>query len=460
MIQSSENSLVLPLRTSGVIFLLILAASVSVFVPPLLVLASLVAVALVWAIFRYPIAALGLVIAFMPIDFMAIATGKFFGLPKMTLISACTKEIPLSLLALFLWWRNRFKPTVPDWLLLGCFSLACLRTLFGGTAAGLWLDFSFIFPYFIGRITILTAAQEQLWARCAVWIAAILSALGLFEVFIFGEGPRTLLYLAVDTGGTTEQGTLTASFHGQGFVGMREAATMVGPNSFGVLCMIALILWWVYCRSPLPATMIVTGLICCVTRADWFGTVAAIPVLAVVMGQRKRFFLYGALALSLFVASIPILGLKDYLSLSKTGGDLSSEYHQDAVTNGLKFAAEHPLGAGNSDLNPGALNQNSNATIFETTYPYLAAEYGIVVGTCFVAFLFSATCSVWRIQSRLGYAALGILIGISVVMIFALTLNDRRLAYWVFFPVGLAIRSGQTETSSDEHADGLLPSHS
>ena len=285
---SSENPYTSSFRASGVAFVLILAASLSLIVSPLLVLATLGAAVFLWTIVRRPTTVLGVVLAFMPLDFMAIALGKFFNLPHMTLVSLCTKEIPLFLLAVVLLRRNGFRPTSPDWWLLGSFFIACVRTLFGGTWVALWTDFNFVLPYFIGRMTILSEVQERAWAKGAVWIAATLSILGLVEVFIIGDGPRTLLYLALDTGGT-EGGKLTASFSGEGFTGLREAATMVGPNSFGVLCMLALILWWVYLRNPLPAGMVATGLICCVTRADWIGTAASISFLAVIMGQRKRF---------------------------------------------------------------------------------------------------------------------------------------------------------------------------
>jgi hypothetical protein len=439
-VRQLENSLGTAFRNSSVVFVLLLAASLSLFVSPLLVLVTVVAGVLLWMIFRHPTTALGAVLAFMPIDFMMVAVGKFFGFPHMTLISVCSKEIPLLLIAAFLWRRNGLKSTAPDWLLLGCFSLATLRTIFDGSLLALWTDFNFLFPYFIGRVAVLGQEQEQLWARCAVWIAAILSILGLVEVFVFGEGPRTLLYLAVDSGGT-EGGALTASFRGEGFAGMREAATMVGPNAFGALCMIALIVWWVYCRNPLPACMIATGLICSLTRSAWIGTAVAIPLLAVAMQQKKQLFLYATLALTLFAASIPILGLSDYLFLSQKGKDLSTEWHREGIVNGLKYDLDHPLGSGNAKLNPIVLNQDTTVTIFETTYPYFAAEYGIATGVCFVGFLFSALYVVWGTRSRLGYVAAGILVGISIVMIFAIPLNDRRLACWVFFPVGLALRA-------------------
>jgi len=316
--------------------------------------------------------------------------------------------------------------------------LALIRTLFGGTLLNLAVDLGFILPYAVGRVAVLTAQQEHLWARCAVWIVGILSVLGLAEVFIFGEGPRTLLYLAIDS--ETEGGQLTTPFHGAGLLGLREAATMVGPNGFGALCMIVLVLWWVYSRNPLPAGMAAVGLICSVTRNAWLGTALVIPLLALMMQQKKRLVLYAALALGLFVISIPVLGLKDYLSLTKTGQDPSAEFHQDQILTGLKYDAEHPFGSGNK-LSPLVAKEQSNALIFETTYPALAAEYGIPAVLCFLGFLYISLRLVWRSKTQLGYAAVGILVAMCVVMAFTNPLVDRRLMCWAWFPIGLAVRS-------------------
>jgi hypothetical protein len=196
---SSENPYSSSLRVSGLAFVLILAASLSLIVSPLLVLATLAAAVFLWAIVRRPTTVLGVVLAFMPLDFMAIALGKFFNLPHMTLVSLCTKEIPLFLLAAVLLRRNGFHPTAPDCWLFGCFSIACVRTLFGGTWFALWTDFNFVLPYFIGRMTILSESQERAWAKCAVWIAATLSMLCLVELFIIGDGLKNLFYFALDT---------------------------------------------------------------------------------------------------------------------------------------------------------------------------------------------------------------------------------------------------------------------
>jgi hypothetical protein len=430
-------------QISVVVCIVAIIGLLSVFVSPLWILAPLLGIALLWLVFNYSISALGIVLAFMPFDFLAIGLGKYLGLPHMTFVSVCDKEGVLILLALLLWRKNGFKLASPDWFLLACFILAVIRTAFGGTLLGLLADFAFIVSYFTGRVAVLTPEQEHLWAKCAVWIVGILSVVGLTEVFIFGEGPRTLLYTVI--GSETDAGQLTASFHGAGFSGLREAATMVGPNAFGVLCMIALIIWWVYSRNPLPASMVAVGLITSVTRSAWLGIAGAIPVLAVIMQQKRRFAIYTTLALALFVASIPVLGLSDYIFYNKTGQDTSAQSHERDILDGLKYSAEHPFGSGNGSLSPLALEQDSNANIFETTYPDFAAEYGIAAALCFVGFIFSAGRLLWRSQSQLNHAALGILVGISLVMVVALPLIDRRLSTWALFPIGLAVRSSVTQ---------------
>lgn len=218
---------------------------------------------------------------------------------------------------------------------------------------------------------------------------------------------------------------------------------MIGPNGFGALCMVVLIIWWVYRCNPLPAFMTAVGLVCSVTRSAWIGAAAAILLLAIRLGQTKRFFLYTALALSLFVAAIPVLGLSDYVYMNKTGQDVSAEGHKEQIVDGLKYAADHPLGAGNGKLSPTVFKQEGNTTLFETTYPYVAAAYGIAVALCLVGFLATTLYRLWRLRSPLGHAALGILVGMSVVMIFTLPLIDRRLGCWAWFPIGLAVRQSQ-----------------
>jgi len=449
--QVLENPFGSAFRISGLILIVLLVASACLFLPPLLVPAIFIPAACLWLIFRHPIGALGALLAFMPVDYMVIELGKFFHLPGMTVVSACTKEVPLVLLLFILWHRNGLRLVAPDWFLLAAVMLAALRTVLNGSFVVWGTDFQFVLPYAVGRVTQLTHEQESRWAKRAVWIIAVLAVLGMSEVFIFGGGPRTMLYLATDS--VTDNGTLTSAFGGTDFVGLREASTMVGPSYFGALCMIALILWWLYCRNPVPAVMAAAGLVCSITRSAWIGTALAITFLAAALEQWKRWALYVGLGLVMFAASIPILGLSDYLSAFRTGQDTSTEGHVVSTLTGLQIALEHPLGAGNAKVGARASGENGNADITESTYLSLAAEYGIVALVCFIGFLSSATWRAWRTHSQLGRAAIAIMVGVGVMMTILLMHTDRRFNCWVWFPVGLAVRHFCDSAKPESHEE-------
>lgn len=434
-----ENPFAAAFRRGSFLLVVLLAASLSIFVSPLLILATILGFAAVWMIFRFPTSILGAVLAFAPIDYMVIEFGKLFKLPAMSVVSACTKEVPLLLLLLILGRRNGLKLATPDWFVLGLLILAVLRTLLDGSLLNLVTDFQFVIPYAIGRVAVLSSQRQCQWAKRAVWIVAILSVLGMIEIFVLGSAPRTFLYLATE--GSTEGGRLTASFFGAGFAGMREASTMVGPPNFGALCMIAMILWWVYARNPVPAAMIAAGLMCSVTRSAWIGSAVAISLLGILMNQTKRLMVYFLLGIALFIAAIPTLGLRDYLFLTKTGQDPSAESHRDSILGGLDFIAGNPFGGGNIRVGPRPAEKNGNALLVETTDLAFGAEYGVLALICFVGFMLSALRLVWPQHSQLGYAAVGILVGLGLAMSVLLLHDDRRLACWEWFPVGLAVRS-------------------
>lgn len=434
--KSLENPFASTFRISLAGFVLVLASLLCLFVPPAVVFVPLVVAASIWAVFHRPVRMLGVVLAIMPIHFLPIMIGQFYGVPHMTVISACTKEAPLILLALILWRRNGFKPLTPDWLLLACFMLAVVRTALGGEVGGLLLDFEFLIAYFLGRVTIVTAIQERLWAKGAVWIAAVLSVIGMAELLILGDGPRKVLYALV-----TAEGILPASFGASMFEGLRAASTMVGPPSFGALCMICLIIWWVYLRQPLPAAIIAAGLVCALTRSAWIGTAAALSVLAFRLDQKKRFIGYAAVALVAFIAAIPFLGLADYIFHTRKGTDESEQVHRESELRGINYVITHPLGSGAGTVGPVALANDKNAVVTENTYLAFAAQYGIPASLCFAGFLFTALRLAWQKQSRLAHVAVGILIAFGLMMTVFLVHDDFRLACWVWFPVGLYLRT-------------------
>jgi hypothetical protein len=437
---SLENPFVRPFHLGLGISVIIAAVLLSVVLRPWIVIVPTAGAALLWMLFRYPTSAMGLFLAWMPFEFLAVMSGRFFGVPMIEVVSK-TKQPLLLLLILILWQRNGLRFAMPDLFLLGLFIIASIHKIFGGEFAAFQDDFAFLLPYFAGRVTVLTATREQLWTRCAVWIVALLSALGMLELFVFGEGPRTLLYLALGNAISVEEGGLTASFHGTGYGGLREASTMIGPPEFGALCMIVLIIWWVYRENRIAGGIVAVGLVCALTRSAWVGTAFAFLVLAVAMREGKRLTLYAVLSLAIFAAAIPILSLTDYLYFTKTGQDTSTEWREETILTGIQYIAEHPLGTGVGSIGGRAIVGNKNALVLETSYLSFGGEYGIAALGCFLGFLLSAFRIVWHERSSLGFAASGIMIAVSVMMIVFILHTDFRLNCWIWFPIGLAVRS-------------------
>ena len=396
---------------------------------------------LLWLAFRYPVIGLGLSLAFMPIFPLTFLVAKFFGPPYIGLLEGCDRVVIL-LFTYILWRRNGVRFIASDWLLLGCFAIAVLRLAFGGTPLGLLTDFNFLIAYAAGRVTILSGERESRWAKRGIRLVAVLAVLGMVEVFFIGEGPRTMLYLAVANGGTEGQ-SLDAAFHADRYLGLRESSTMFGPLQFAPLCMAALVLWWVYCRNWAVAAMILGGLICSVTRSAWVGTAVALPVLALLMGQTRRLMRYGMLCLALFLVAIPVLGLGDYLTSTKMGQDPSQQSHEESLLDGVNYVVLHPLGVGPGNIGKWAVRQDKNAVGIEDTYLTIGAQYGIPALLCFVGFLVSIVRTLGKERTRSSYAAIGIVAGFSTLMVFVALHDVFPLACWLWFPVGTAIRSAQ-----------------
>jgi hypothetical protein len=434
-IVASENPFLRALWLSCAVFTLLIATTLHILgVSLVFLIVSFTAVALLGLVFRYPMAGLGAVLVFMPIYPVAILVAKFFG-PSFMMSDAVTAldRVALLLVTLSLLWRNGIKLKTPDWFLLAAFALALIRFAFGGTLFPVLYDFDFIIAYAAGRVAVLTLEQQQRWASRGVWIVAILSVVGLFEVFLFGPEPRAVLYSVVKDA-VTEGQVLNGTFRAEGFTGLRESSTMIGPLQFASLCMVGLIVWWVYRRDWLTGAGIAIGLVCSVTRSAWLGTAVAIPVLAIIMSQKKRLLICIALALSVFIASIPVMGIKDYLAATRSGDDPSAQGHQDSLLAGLDYTLKHPLGSG-----PG--NVGAFASVFvENSYLTIAGEYGIPAAFCFMAFMFTALRLAWRTRTPLGFVAVGVIVGFGTVMMVSPLHDVFSLAAWIWFPVGLLVR--------------------
>jgi hypothetical protein len=430
------------IRTCLGVFVFLVACVLRVFGVPLApIILFLVLIILIAVGSRNPITALGVVLACMPIYPVTIMVVQFFG-PSFMLSDAVTAadRIALLLVTGILWRKNGIELKGPDWFVLAAFLFATVRLAFGGSFFAVLYDFNFLIAYAAGRVAVLSVAQQERWASRAVWIVAVLSVVGLAEVFLIGEGPRTVLYLAVKDA-ATEGGMLNGSFRAEGFNGLRESATMLGPLQFASLCMVGLVIWWVYRRDWWTGSAIAVGLLASVTRSAWMGTALAIPVVAFITNQKKRLLICAVLGVALFIASIPVVGLKEYLSVMKTGQDPSAQGHQQSIFSGLQYSFEHPLGTGPGTVGPVATVTNLRGVFIEDSYLTLAGEYGIPTALCFIAFIFSTLRLAWRDRSLLGNVSVGILLGFAAVIAVSPLHNVFTLSTWVWFPVGLLVRS-------------------
>lgn len=452
--QSFERPSGLPLGVSIGAFALLAAIALKFFFAPIVVgvpILSQLAVVLawtltlgtaaavfVWGLLNQTVPMLGIVLALMPLQFLFFILGNIYGLPHMGGISAAMGEVPFLLLACILLRRNGVKLGAADWFLIAFFTLGLIRTAFGGGIRGFIIDdFAFLIPYTAGRMTVLTESRKHLWARCAVWIAAVWAAVGVVEALVFGEAPRRALYALA----LPEMDDPLDFFHSTGFEGMRAASVMPTPTVFAALCMVALIIWWVYLRNPIPAGLIFAGLICAVTRSAWIGTAVAAFVLALRMRQKKRLATYALIGVVGFAVAVQFLNLREYLFLTSTGQDVSQQVHRSTLLSGLEYVGRHPLGTGAESVGPRIVEKDAAALHFESSYLILAAQYGLLAGLCFVGFLLAAMGQTWKDRTPLGYVASAVLIGFGLMMFFLPMHEDYPLDCWVWFPVGLAVRS-------------------
>jgi len=119
----------------------------------------------------------------------------------------------------------------------------------------------------------------------------------------------------------------------------------------------------------------------------------------------------------------------------------------------LEYVSTHAFGVGPGNVGKYAVKDNKNAIGIENTYLTFAAEYGIPTSLCFGAFLLTVLQVLWRERTQLSYSAIGIVVGFGTVMIFAALHDVFPLACWLWFPVGLAVRSsvdaGARRTSAE-----------
>lgn len=379
----------------------------------------------------------GIFLLLIPLQWLVIALLQVSGVSQYELISAM-KEVVL--VATVIWFAYRapgVRLTLPDIILGAMLMLVVIEQLFYTDIKAMRDDWEWALPYMLGRVLPLDAAMQAKWAKCAVWMCAVLSIVGGAEVLFLGPGFRLFL-LSVVEGDLT----LPPPFLADGYSGLRAASTMVSPLSFSALCMIALVLWWTYMNNPIPAAIIATGLVLTVTRSAFIATIAALLVIGIRRREPARTAMLIAFVAAAIAIAIPSLDLYRYLGNTfSPGADASLVGHADSVSAGIDRMLEYPMGTGAGTASPRKLASNASAFDIESTYLSFAVEYGMVVGVLFVGFIVFTLWRILRVKKPIGYAAFSILLGFSFLIAVGPLHQDITLGCWVWVPVGIAITS-------------------
>jgi len=393
---------------------------------------------------------IGVFLALVPLQWLVIAYLQYQGVPGYKMISAL-KELFLVLMILWCLYRSsRLSLTLPDLLLATALLFVSFEQLFHTDPMGLRDDWEWVLPYMLGRLIMLSPKMQALWAKCAVWMCAVLAVVGAWEVLYLGPTPRLLLVNAAQ--GDTK---LPPPFLATGYAGFRAASTMVSPLAFSALCVVAIILWWVYMKNPIPAILIGTGLVLTITRSAMVAAAVGVCVIAIRRKERFRIAVFGVVAVVGLLAAIPSLDLEQFVNRTfMAGGDLSIVGHQLSIVQGAKQMMERPLGLGAGTVGPRVLAGNPSALNIENSYLSMAIQYGVVPAFLFAGFVAACFLRLYRLREPIGYAAFSILIGFGLLLGQGPLHLDLPLACWVWVPVGMGVaRASQVESTATNVLD-------
>jgi hypothetical protein len=436
------------LASSG-LYCLVLWGLVVLGLPPVtiaLILGGTLAIAggmfLVW---QYPVKVCGLLLLTVPLNFLLVACLKFIHSPLATPIAATKEGGATALIIVFLLKRRRpLRLLLPDYCLLILLAFVGIRQVLGGTIGpvsyymggtvfnALRVDFDWVLLYVVGRLLLLDEQTMDRWSRAAIWLISLLTLGAAYEIFILGPEPRQLLYAS-----TFADQPFPTSYVALGYGYIRASATLVGPLEFGVLCMVALVVLFAYERPVATAILPMAGLILSVSRASIIGAAIALFVLAV---RRQKFIKFAAtlfVVVALLAYLIPLLGLTDLVSSSFNKTDPSLISHQETIREGWDVVTQYPFGLGSGTVGP-------DGRPFESSYLTLTGEFGIFAGITFIGFLVACVRQFWTLPTKLGDAAIAIVIGFSIMMIGQGILQSPYISYWVWLPIGMAVAQAES----------------
>ena len=431
-----------PLYVASSLSLLFLLALLSPFVPLGVLLAPLGVIGLFTVIYRWPagvIAAAALVAPFQPLPTLALHAA---GYGWVTAVSSA-KEIGMVLATIVLLWRHGIKWKAVDYILLALVAWVVLISVLlpNFSPIGVKDDLDFVIPFFAGRALYRVHALN--WAKVGLWTAALVSALGAFEFFVLGIGPRLLLL------GLSDPADLPASFRADQFSGYRAASTLASPLEFAGLCAVILLVFATYHRQLprkywIAALVIALGLVLSITRMAWLAAFLGLAFIAVKTGQVKKLMLIGALSGVIVLAVLlPRLGLSDFLASTVRGQDTSLRGHEQSLTDKFDYVLSHPFGSGAGTVGVRAEARNPTAQHVESVYLQLGMEYGWPALLLSILFAGSACATLAWHRSPAAIAGTAVALAMVTMYAFSTLHLEFPVNAWGWLIVGIALSHSQ-----------------
>lgn len=417
---------------------LVLGAFLMLFLPPLWVIAPMVALGLTYLVLKQPTAVIATILFLSPFLPLPLQGLKATGLAWVEAASSL-KELGLVAAALVLAFRHGFKLEKIDFWLLGlvvwAISLSAIHPT-GSTLIGLKDDFDFVIFFFVGRVAVISAR----WVKVGLCVAGFIATLGLIEFFYLGIGPRLLLL------NITDASDLPPTFRADWFDGVRAGSTLGGPLEFGGFCAIVLLVFAsLYREIPkkyiLAAILVVLGLTASATRMAGLGLILGLAFIAIRTGQKRRFaaLALGCGALMLLIV-IPWMGFQGFTNATLSGQESSIEAHRNSLVEKTVYFLNHPLGTGAGTVGQRAAARNPNALQVESGYLLLGMEYGWFGLTLFGAFCGGLLWKLVKTNSNFGIAACAVGIAMLTMLLFSPIHMEFGLNSWAWLVIGFGIR--------------------
>ena len=448
MSQRAANFPIFAAPFLGVLILsaLFLCLILVILLPPLYVLVPVVSVALGFAVYRWPVVVIAVVLLLMPFLPLPLQGLKATGYGWVEAASAL-KEIGLLFAATVLAFRNGFKLEKVDRWIIALMVWAIAISLVhprSSTAIGFKDDFDFVLAYFVGRVILLNPR----WIRTGLWIAAFVALLGLIEFFFIGMGPRMLLM------GVSDPSELTPTWKADFFGGTRAGSTLGGPLEFGGFCAIVLLVYASFYRKlpkkySVVALLVVLGLVSSATRMAWLGLVLGLSFIAIRTGQKLRLATVGIVCVLLVLAFvIPWMGLQDFVAATVSGQESSVEVHRASLQEKTGYVLKHPLGSGAGTVGPRAAARNPNALEVESGYLLFGMEYGWIGLILFASLCGLIFLTFLQESSNFGIAAGAVAVAMFTMFVFSPIHMDFGLNSWAWLVIGSGIRRHGTAAAS------------